>query len=627
VEDVGVPSAVARPVKAVIRSVWHRLPRPDPRRLQVLRLVWDTSKPMMLLLCVDVLMLSLLPNLVFIATGLLVGQIASAPATSRLTNAGVWPAFALVAIAFFGSMLATPFHQALAASIRVRLTFAMQRRLMRAVERPAGIAHLEDPALLDKLALAQGSLMSWFPADAPSSLARVWANRLACVVACAVVGWYVWWLGLALLILWPATRRPIMRVIEEHVQAFGGNADVMRRAQYLFQLSTQAAAAKEIRLFGLGAWLVDRFRGTWADGMDEVWRIRSGVHAVIGRIALLLLAFYVGAALVIAWQAQQGALGLQAVVIALPALAMTMILGGVSFDDLSLEWMLSALPNLVAVESDVEKHPSAVRGERPATGLPASEVRFEHVSFRYDGRDGDVLAAFDLTLPAGTSTAIVGANGAGKTTLVKLLARLHEPTEGQIVVDGLPLSQLSPVEWQRNLAVVFQDFIRYPLSARDNVGLGSPANAIDIASLEAAADRAGLGEIVLSLPLGWEAVLSPRFAHGVDLSGGEWQRVALARALFATHHGARLLVLDEPTASMDVRGEARFFEQFLDLTAGLTTVIISHRFSTVRLADQICVLDGGRITEAGSHDLLMEADGTYARLFRLQASRFADVAR
>jgi ATP-binding cassette subfamily B protein len=208
--------------------------------------------------------------------------------------------------------------------------------------------------------------------------------------------------------------------------------------------------------------------------------------------------------------------------------------------------------------------------------------------------------------------------------MVKLLARLHEPTAGRISVDGTEIASLRADAWQRRIAVVFQDFARYPLPATDNVGLGAVEHAGDRQGIHTAADRAGARAFIEALPSSWDTTLSREFTGGADLSGGQWQRVALARALFAVRHGASILVLDEPTSWMDVRGEAEFFERFLEITAGLTTIIISHRFSTVRLADDICVLDEGRLVEQGTHDELLGAGGRYARMFTLQASRFVD---
>ncbi len=186
------------------------------------------------------------------------------------------------------------------------------------------------------------------------------------------------------------------------------------------------------------------------------------------------------------------------------------------------------------------------------------------------------------------------------------------------------LRELDRRRWQRRVAAIFQDFVRYPFSAHDNVAVGALEHAGDRDAVAAAADRAGVGDMVERLPSGWDTVLDRRFAGGADLSGGEWQRLALARALFAVDAGAGVLVLDEPTASLDVRAEAELYDRFLELTAGVTTVVISHRFSTVRRANRIVVLEGGRVVEDGTHDLLIAAGGRYARMYALQASRFAD---
>jgi ABC-type multidrug transport system fused ATPase/permease subunit len=263
-----------------------------------------------------------------------------------------------------------------------------------------------------------------------------------------------------------------------------------------------------------------------------------------------------------------------------------------------------------------------------------------------------VLSDLDLQIPAGRSLAIVGANGAGKTTLIKLLCGLYEPTGGRIAVDGTDLRDVPPADWQRRVAAIFQDFVQYHLTVRENVGLGAPALVDDPSArslqprpghagqiahvrqggkggpaldrLRTAAARAGALDLIESLPRGWDTVLSRRYTGGVDLSGGQWQRIALARALFAVEGGARVLILDEPTAALDVRAEAALYDRFLELTAGLTTILISHRFSTVRRADRICVLEGGRVVEQDTHDRLVAAGGRYAAMFALQAARFAE---
>ncbi len=256
-----------------------------------------------------------------------------------------------------------------------------------------------------------------------------------------------------------------------------------------------------------------------------------------------------------------------------------------------------------------------VRGERPAARMPAREIRFRHVTFAYPTSGQPVLAGFDLSIPAGSSVAIVGQNGAGKTTLAKLLCRLYDPQDGAIEVDGVDLRTLDVDAWRSRLTAVFQDFVRFELPLRDNVApAGAPDDAIEWALAEAGA--AGLA--------GLDTVLARAYPGGTDLSGGQWQRIALARALCAVRLGAGLVLLDEPTAQLDVRGEAEIFDRILAATRQTTTILISHRFSTVRHADRICVLEHGRVVELGTHDQLMSAGGRYRTMFQLQASRFGD---
>ena len=253
------------------------------------------------------------------------------------------------------------------------------------------------------------------------------------------------------------------------------------------------------------------------------------------------------------------------------------------------------------------------KGTRTAKGMPAREIRFRNVRFAYSAASEPVLEGFDLTIAAGSSLAIVGQNGAGKTTLAKLLCRLYDPQSGSIEIDGVDLRQLDVDEWRGRLTAVFQDFIRFELTVRENVApSGAPDPLIEAALAEAGA--AGLAEL--------DTVLSRAYEGGTDLSGGQWQRIALARALCAVKQGAGLVLLDEPTAQLDARGEAEIFERVLAATRHVTTILISHRFSTVRHADRICVLEKGRVVELGTHDQLIALGGRYRTMFELQASRF-----
>jgi ABC-type multidrug transport system fused ATPase/permease subunit len=258
-------------------------------------------------------------------------------------------------------------------------------------------------------------------------------------------------------------------------------------------------------------------------------------------------------------------------------------------------------------------------GNRPADAAPAREIRLRDVTFAYSAgasapsSSSPVLKHFDLTIPAGSSLAIVGQNGAGKTTIAKLLCRLYDPQSGAIEIDGIDLRELDLASWRSRVAAVFQDFIRLELPLRDNV---APAGAPDdvVCSALESAGAANLAAL--------DTVLARGYDGGTDLSGGQWQRIALARALAAVKLGAGVVLLDEPTAQLDVRGEAEIFDRLLAATRHCTTILISHRFSTVRHADRICVLEHGRVIELGTHDELMALAGRYRTMFDLQAQRF-----
>jgi ABC-type multidrug transport system fused ATPase/permease subunit len=282
-----------------------------------------------------------------------------------------------------------------------------------------------------------------------------------------------------------------------------------------------------------------------------------------------------------------------------------------------LKWALdgSAAPvaAVLRLESAMEPAGALVRGTRSAHGMPARDVRFRDLTFAYPG-GAPVLEGLDLAIPAGSSLAIVGQNGAGKTTLAKLLCRLYDPQSGAIEVDGVDLRELDLDAWRTRVAAVFQDFIRFELPLRDNV---APRGAPDEAVLAALRDAGGADLADL------DTVLARGYDGGTDLSGGQWQRVALARALCGVTLGAGVVLLDEPTAQLDVRGEAEIFDRILAATRDCTTILISHRFSTVRHADLICVLEHGKVVELGTHAELMARRGRYFTMFDLQAQRFA----
>lgn len=596
----------------------------DEKRRAAALLLWRSSPRSALAFAAVICAAAVAPVAVLLALGNLIEHVMAGASSGEL-GFEVRRSFAIVAVALVLTMVTGPLQRYIATVTRTRLMFGMQERLLDVVNAAPRLEHVESPQTTQRLELARGTLTNWYPADAPAALAKVWTNRLTGLVAAIAVGWSIWWVGVLLIVVWPLTRRPIIRVINEHVGAFGGNADVMVRARYFHQLATRPAAAKEVRIFGLGPWLVDMFRSHWTRAMEHVWQVRSGVHAVIAKVSLVLLATYAIAYGATGWAAYHGDLDLAALVVVLPALAITMTHGGVGFDDISLEWMLGALPHRDTVERELASPSGAVASPStmPAPVPVTTGIRLSSLAFAYDGADDRVLNDLDLYVPAGRTTAIVGLNGAGKTTLIKLLSGLYTPTEGSIEVDGQPLTSIHPAAWRRSLAVVFQDFARYPFSAAENVGLGRMDRVDDTRGIESALARAGILDAVRDLPAGLDTRLAAQYADGTELSGGQWQRVALGRALFAVESGASVLVLDEPTAWMDARGEATFFDQLLDITAGITTILVSHRFGTVRLADKICVLADGAIIEEGTHDELVAVDGEYRSLFDAQAERFA----
>ncbi|HEX2207791.1 MAG TPA: ATP-binding cassette domain-containing protein, partial [Longimicrobium sp.] len=323
--------------------------------------------------------------------------------------------------------------------------------------------------------------------------------------------------------------------------------------------------------------------------------------------------------------AARGQVGAPALVVFVQAVVASGALGTVGAAQWWLGQSLNTARRVAALrESAAAAHLPTLSAPAPAPAAAPVDVprgvavRLDDVRFTYRAREEPTLDGLTLEIPAGQSLAIVGENGAGKSTLIKLLCGLYDPSAGRVTVDGRP-----PAEARDRVGVILQDFVRYKLTLRENVGFGHLPLVGDGASLEAALRDAGGAGLLERLPRGWDTVLSREFTDGADLSGGEWQRVALARALTAVRGGAGLLILDEPTASLDVRAETELFERFMEVTRDVTTILVSHRLSSVRRADRIVVIDGGRIAEDGSHEELMARGGIYARMFTLQAERFA----
>ncbi|MEO3751876.1 ABC transporter ATP-binding protein [Streptomyces sp. B6B3] len=507
-----------------------------------------------------------------------------------------------------------------------RIDALLQRELMDSVLAPEGIAHLEDPKIADLVSVGRDTFRgSWGrPGMLASTISGLLAGQVTLLGSCVLVAAFDPLLGLALLAgcLWAAHEdKAASRSEAAHHY---GSTETARRLEYYYELGTTPAAAKEVRVFGLSDFLVERFSSTWRRTMGAVLTpmpVRPTVATAV------LAAVVLGGLVWVAVEAAEGGVGAGAAAVCVQALGVG-VAGSrqASWTGLQTELAMASLRRFDeaagAVRAAADK--GATPGGRSAESLPRDGIRFEDVTFAYPGTATDALRGLDLVIPAGRSLAVVGANGAGKTTLVKLLAGLYQPQAGRITVDGVDLADLDASSWRDRLAAVFQDSARFALPAWENVGFGHVAALGDRAAVRAAARDADIADAVEALPSSWDTVLSPEFADGADLSGGQWQRLALARALFAVRHGAGVLILDEPAAQLDVRAEARLHERFLELTAGLTTVVISHRFSTVRRASAIAVLDDGRLIEQGTHDELMAQHGVYAEMFRIQAARFAE---
>jgi ATP-binding cassette, subfamily B, bacterial len=331
---------------------------------------------------------------------------------------------------------------------------------------------------------------------------------------------------------------------------------------------------------------------------------------------ILILAANAAVFAALGWQASRGALPLDRLVtFAVVASAIGRIaFGGFSWALDGAAAPVAAVERLAPAMGSKGSLAAAAAQRQDPSGRPAHSLRVRDLSFRYPDTDRLIFDGLDLTIPAGMSLAIVGQNGAGKTTLAKLLCRLYDPTSGAIAVDGIDLRSFDVDAWRRRITAVFQDFIRFELTLRQNVDPGGTATDGEVRAALADAGADQLAELNTPLAKGYPG--------GTDLSGGQWQRVALARALCAVRRGAGLVLLDEPTAQLDVRGEAEVFDRLLTATREVTTILISHRFSTVRHADRICVLEHGRVVELGSHPELMAHDGRYRRMFDLQAKRF-----
>jgi len=552
----------------------------------------------------------LLPALQWIAMGALV--------SAAQSGAPLGVPLGWLGTIFVALLVLAPIHLYLGSNLGSRTAGWLYDQLARACVLPPGMGHLENPSLASDFTMARDFDMGVAGPPLHISMdfiAGALVDFLSGLILAMVLFGYAWWAPPLLIGAWLATHY----LLRESAVWRDRQTDVVRQAQrhaeYAYRLAVDPPAAKELRLFGLADWTIERFRSRrrllhelqyQATRLRErplVWSLlivaganawvfwSMGTHVADGSLPLAQMITFAGAA----------------------ASASRIAFGGLSW---ALDGAAAPVVSVLHLEHAMPAAGTLLRGTRSAAGLPAREIRFRNVTFRYPAAPANaapVLEGLDLVIPAGSSLAIVGVNGAGKTTLAKLLCRLYDPQSGRIEVDGVDLRELEIESWRARVTAVFQDFIRFELPLRDNVAPhGAPDTLIRAALAEAGAEK------LASL----DTVLARGYPGGTDLSGGQWQRVALARALCSVRQGAGLVLLDEPTAQLDVRGEAEIFERVLSATRRATTILISHRFSTVRHADRICVLEHGKVVELGSHEQLLALGGRYKTMFELQASRF-----
>jgi len=601
---------------------------------RLLSLVWQTSRPLALALSV----LRLLRALVPVAT-LWVGKLIVDTVVDSLSAAPDWDRlWQLVAIELgivvFGELLARG-SQLVESLLGDLFSNRMSVRLMRHAA-TLDLAQFENPEFYDHLERARRQTTARLGLLA-QLFGMVQDLITLATLAGALVAFNPWLVLLLTLAIIPGFLG------ETHFAALGYSllfrrTPDRRQLDYLRFVGASEETAKEVQMFGLAGWLADRYDAL-ADRFYQENRALAVRRALVGSgLALLGTLGYYGAYVLILAQTVEGLITVGTLTFLAASFARSRDLVQRIFSS-ATETMEQAL-YLRDLFAFFEMKPTIASPANPrSVPRPIREgFRFENVGFRYPGSERWAVRKLSFEVAAGERVALVGENGAGKTTITKLLARLYDPTEGRILLDGVDLREYDLHELRDSIGVIFQDFVRFDMRFDENVGVGRIAESrdyLDSAPTAALPDDAAsgvpdplrrsvedslAGSLLPRLPLGWHQMLGRRFEHGVDLSGGEWQKIALARAYM---RDAQLLILDEPTAALDARAEFEVFQRFSELMRGRMAVLISHRFSTVRMADRILVLQNGQILEKGSHAELLAIDGLYAELFHMQAAGYA----
>ena len=587
---------------------------------RALALVWSTSRTLSIVLALLTLVAGLLPAAIAFAGGQIVDAVITA---SRLWsahgNAPLRPVYEWVAIE--GALIATMAGAQRGLSTCQSLLRAQlgQRVNVMILEKALTLelAHFEDSEFYDKLTRARREASSR-PLSLVTRTFGLGQNLISLLSYGALLLRFSPWAVLVLVLAGLPAFLAETKFSGDAFRLFRWRSPETRMQMYLETVLAREDHAKEVKLYGLGPLLLQRYRGifhtlyradrnltvrrdSWGFGLGLLGTLALyGAYAwiafttVIGRITLGQMTVYLAL-----FRQGQSAVS-----------AMLSAIGGMYEDNLYLSTLYEYLETPVPPSTGATQH-----GAQPDDG-----IRFEQVSFTYPGAREPALRDIDLHIRPGQSLALVGQNGSGKTTLIKLLTRLYRPDSGRILLDGTDLREWDEAVLLQRIGVIFQDFARYQMRVGENVGVGDVTHFEDEARWREASDKGMASDFIDSLPAGFETQLGKWFRDGRELSGGQWQKIALARAFMRSR--ADILVLDEPTAAMDAQAEATIFEHFRELSGGRIAILISHRFSTVRMADQIIVIQDGRIIEHGSHETLMAADGHYAHLFSLQAQGY-----